>query len=66
MIEITDAVATVGINSANTLAQAGPPTDLPAPVPDFVGETVGAVRSFVDGGVEKLGSVVRDVTPGGR
>lgn len=65
MIELVDALATAGIDFAN-VAAAGPPTDLPAPVPDFVGEILGSVRSFVDGGVEKLGSVVSDLTPGGR
>ncbi|CQH54671.1 uncharacterized protein HHUB_2113 [Halobacterium hubeiense] len=64
MIELLDAVTALGIDLAN-VAQAGPPTDLPAPVPDFVGEILGSVRSFLDGGVEKLGSTVSDLTPGG-
>ncbi|MCD2199364.1 GNAT family N-acetyltransferase [Halobacterium sp. KA-4] len=36
---------------------------LPEPVPDFVGDILGSVRSFLDGGVEKLGAVVDHVTP---
>ncbi len=65
MIELADVLTTAGIDFANNVAQAGPPTDLPEPVPDFVGEILGSVRSFVDGGVERLGAVVSDVTPGG-
>jgi hypothetical protein len=63
MIELLDAVTTVGIDLA-TLAQAGPPTDLPAPVPDFVGDILGAVRSFLDATVDSLGKTVSDLTPG--
>lgn len=63
MMELLDAVTALGIDLAN-VAQAGPPTDLPAPVPDFVGEILGSVRSFLDGGIEKLGSTVSDLTPG--
>jgi hypothetical protein len=62
-MELLDAVTALGIDLAN-VAQAGPPTDLPAPVPDFVGEILGSVRSFLDGGIEKLGSTVSDLTPG--
>ncbi|WP_353635403.1 hypothetical protein ABSL23_10535 [Halobacterium sp. NMX12-1] len=64
MMELLDAVTALGIDLAN-VAQAGPPTDLPAPVPDFVSEILGSVRSFLDGGIEKLGSTVSDLTPGG-
>jgi len=64
MIELLDAVTTLGIDLAN-VAQAGPPTDLPASVPDFVDDVLGSVRSFLDGSVEKLGSTVSDLTPGG-
>lgn len=62
MIELLDTLATVGIDFTN-VAAAAPPTDLPEPVPDFVGDILGSVRSFLDGGVEKLGAAVDDVTP---
>ena len=45
--------------------EAGPPTDLPGPVPEFVEEIHRTVGEFLDGSVESLGSAVRDVTPGG-
>ncbi|MFB6073244.1 MAG: hypothetical protein ABEJ88_09780 [Halobacterium sp.] len=64
MFELVDPVAAVGIDTLHVLA-AGPPTDLPAPVPDFVGDALGSVRSFIQGGVQKLGKVVSDLTPGG-
>ncbi|MFB6269615.1 MAG: hypothetical protein ABEH83_06710 [Halobacterium sp.] len=63
MIELLDAVTALGIDSAN-VAQAGPPTDLPAPVPDSVGDVLGSVRSFLDGAVDDLGKAVSDLTPG--
>lgn len=65
MFELVDPVATLGIDVLNAVAQAGPPSDLPAPVPDFVGDVLGRVRSFVDGGIDSLGKALRDVTPGG-
>jgi len=45
--------------------QAGPPTDLPGPVPDFVEEIHRTVGEFLDGSIDSLGSAVSDVTPGG-
>jgi len=44
---------------------AGPPTDLPGPVPDFVEEIHRTVGEFLSGSVDSLGSVVSDLTPGG-
>jgi len=64
MIELVDAVATVGIDLVN-VAAAGPPTDLPGPVPDFVGDVLGSVRSFLEGSIDNLGKAVSDLTPGG-
>jgi hypothetical protein len=64
MIELVDAVATVGIDFTN-IAAAGPPADLPGPVPDFVGDVLGTVRSFLDGSIDNLGEAVSDLTPGG-
>ena len=43
----------------------GPPGGLPAPVPDFVGELLGTIGSFLDGSIENLGEAVQSVTPGG-
>lgn len=65
VFELIDAVATVGIDTLHVLA-AGPPSDLPGPVPDFVGDILGTVRSFLDGGVDQLGKAVSDLTPGGK
>jgi hypothetical protein len=45
--------------------QAGPPPDLPGPVPDFVEEIHRTVGEFLDGSIDSLGSAVSDVTPGG-
>jgi hypothetical protein len=64
MIELVDAVATVGIDFTN-IAAAGPPADLPGLVPDFVGDVLGTVRSFLDGSIDNLGEAVSDLTPGG-
>lgn len=65
MIELVDAVATLGIDFAN-VAQAGPPSDLPGPVPEFVGDVLGAIRSFLDGSIDRLGEAVSGLTPGGK
>lgn len=65
MFELVDTVTTVSIDTLHVLA-AGPPSDLPGPVPDFVGDILGNVRSFVEGGLDKLGKTVSDLTPGGK
>ena len=44
---------------------AGPPSDLPDPAPDFVGDVLGAVGDFVGGSIEGLGDTVSGLTPGG-
>lgn len=49
---------------ADAIALAGPPSDLPAAVPDFVGDIHEAIRSF-SGGDGGLGETIRDLTPGG-
>ncbi|MFB6218652.1 MAG: hypothetical protein ABEH77_05650 [Halobacteriaceae archaeon] len=59
-----EAVA-VGADALYAIAAAGPPADLPAPVPDFVGGILDAVRSFLDGSVDNLGEAVSGLTPGG-
>ena len=64
MFELTPTVATAVTDTANVLL-VGPPGGLPAPVPDFVGELLGTIGSFVDGSIENLGEAVQSVTPGG-
>ena len=64
MFELTPTVATAVTDTANALL-VGPPGGLPAPVPDFVGELLGTIGSFVDGSIETLGEAVQSVTPGG-
>jgi hypothetical protein len=64
MIELVDTVATIGIDFTN-VAAAGPPSDLPSAVPEFVGDILGSIRSFLDGSIENLGKTVRKLTPGG-
>lgn len=44
---------------------AGPPTDVPGPVPDFVEEIHRTVGEFLDGSIDALGSAVSDLTPDG-
>ena len=44
---------------------AGPPTDIPGPVPEFVGEIHRTIGEFLDGSIDSLGSAVSDLTPGG-
>jgi hypothetical protein len=44
---------------------AGPPDDLPEPVPDFVSDVHGAIGDFLGGAVDSLGDAVSGVTPGG-
>lgn len=51
-------------NAPDSARQAGPPTDLPEQVPDFVGDVHDAIGSFLDGNLENLGSAVSDLTPG--
>ncbi|MFB6205611.1 MAG: hypothetical protein ABEJ05_03655 [Haloglomus sp.] len=50
---------------ASPSADAGPPSDLPGPVPDFVGEIHDTIRGFLNGSVDALGEAVSGVTPGG-
>ena len=50
---------------AGESGDAGPPDDLPDPVPDFVSDVHGAISDFLSGGIDALGDVVSDLTPGG-
>ncbi len=41
----------------------GPPSDLPDPVPDFVGDLLGAIDDFLSGLSDAIGTT--EVVPGG-
>ncbi|AKH97561.1 hypothetical protein [Halanaeroarchaeum sulfurireducens] len=56
-------MATIANDATRTVLQAGPPTDLPAQVPDFVSTILETVRNSAgDGG---LGETISELTPGG-
>lgn len=40
---------------------AGPPSDLPDQVPEFVGGILDSVTEFLDGGVDDLGATVSEI-----
>ena len=56
--------ATAGGDLSNQ-ADAGPPSDLPNPVPDFVGELLGSIGEFLSDGVDDLGETVSDIAQDG-
>jgi len=58
------AMATVAQDAANLVAQAGPPSGLPEPVPDFVGEILDTVGSSAGDAKDGLGETIREITPG--
>jgi len=42
--------------------EAGPPNDLPGPVPDFVEDLLGSIQQFIDGALEgDLGDAVSGI-----
>lgn len=46
--------------------QAGPPSDLPGPVPDFVEDILSSINDFLSGALDgDLGSVVSDIAGNG-
>lgn len=59
------AVATLATDAVQVTLQAGPPTDLPGPVPEFVGDILGAVGSAMGDAAEGLGETISNLTPGG-
>lgn len=64
MIEADPLTMVTFANDAATLfAQASPPVDLPAQVPDFVGDLLSEIRSSA--GMEGLGETISELTPGG-
>jgi hypothetical protein len=52
-------------DTAQMAMQAGPPTDLPAQVPDFVGNILAEVNSMAGGESGGLGETISGMTPGG-
>lgn len=42
----------------------GPPDDAPGGPPDFVSDIHDAISEFLSGGIDHLGSVISDLTPG--
>lgn len=42
----------------------GPPTSLPSPVPDFVGNIHDAIRGFMQGAVDDLGTTISEIAGG--
>lgn len=66
MIEIDPiAIAQLANDLGGAVLAGGPPTDLPAPVPEFVGDVLETIRSSLDGGADRLGEAVSEVTPDG-
>ena len=56
-------VVTFANDAAQTVLQVGPPSDLPAQVPDFVGDLLDAIRNSAgEGG---LGETISELVPGG-
>jgi len=45
-------------------ADPGPPSDLPGPVPDFVGDLLETIDGFLSGALDDLGDAVRGVAAG--
>jgi hypothetical protein len=45
-------------------ADAGPPTDLPTQVPDFVSSIHEQISGFLNGTVDDLGAAISGLTPG--
>ena len=52
-------------DAAQTVMQAGPPTDLPGQVSDFVENILAEDRSMAGGESSGLGEVISSMTPGG-
>jgi hypothetical protein len=65
MIEQIPALAPLVTDTATALPLVGPPGGLPSPVPNFVGDLLGTIGSFLDGSVDNLDEAVRTLTPGG-
>lgn len=56
-------MAPLANDTTQVFLQAGPPSDLPAQVPDFVGDILDTIRSATgEGGI---GDTISELTPGG-
>ena len=63
LVGAVGAVSAQPANASDNADDAGPPSDLPGPVPDFVTDVLGAIGDFLDGSVDRLGEVVSGETP---
>jgi hypothetical protein len=57
--------ATDATDSADAAGQAGPPEELPDPVPDFVSNIHGVIQQFLDGTLDSLGPEVSEAAGNG-
>jgi len=57
--------ATDATDPSGATGQAGPPDDLPDPVPDFVSDIHGLVQQFLDGTLDSLGPDVSEAAGNG-
>lgn len=60
-MSLTERAVDVVANVATGSAEQGPPSDLPEPVPDFVGDILASVDDFVAGAADELGKVISDI-----
>lgn len=51
-------------NTDDNASDAGPPGDLPEPVPDFVGDILGSIGDFLDGVLSSVGDAVSGIAAG--
>lgn len=58
-------VVSFATDAARVVAQAGPPADLPGPVPDFVGSILREVGASAGDAAGGIGEAVSSLTPGG-
>ncbi len=58
-------MATLAHNAVDVLAQAGPPAELPAQVPEFVGNVLGELGQAAGETADGLGETISGLTPGG-
>lgn len=62
MIEVDPlSMVLIANDAASTILQAGPPSDLPGAVPDFVSDILDAIRNI--GGEGGLGEKISELTP---
>ncbi|MFC6864152.1 hypothetical protein ACFQGE_11875 [Halomicroarcula sp. GCM10025817] len=59
------AMAQFAHDTARLAMQAGPPADLPAQVPDFVGNILGEIGSSAGEAKDGIGEAISGMTPGG-